>query len=87
METVGLIINVIGALLLAVSADIQATIFNTLINRVANDKFGTYGMESIPPKFKDTLEKKQKNNKRLNILGYILFGVGAILQLLSIIPL
>ncbi len=84
MEIIGLLLNVFGALLLAFSADIQAKLFETLINKVADEKFGTFGMIPIPNEFKNNLKQKQKRNKILNITGYILFFVGAVLQLISI---
>jgi hypothetical protein len=84
IEIIGLILNVIGALLLAKSADIQAKILNTVIDRVADDNFATYGMVPIPVEFRNDLKKKQKRNQILNITGYVLFSIGAALQLLSL---
>ncbi len=83
-ETLGLILNFAGALVLAISANIQGDVTTNIVDSISG-KYGTWGAEPIPEKVISELRNKKRLSKVCNWTGYLLFVGGFGLQICGVL--
>lgn len=83
METIGLCLNFIGALLLVIASILGGNIISKIINTIAGT-YGTWDMEKLPDNLTRKFRRINTTSKILNVLGFALFILGFSLQLLSL---
>jgi hypothetical protein len=82
-STVGLILNFAGALILAISANLQGDVITNIVDSIS-DNYGTFGAEKIGADKIMALRKKKRLCKILNWIGYALFAGGFLLQIICV---
>ena len=82
LDTAGLILNFVGAFILAISANIQGDITTDIVDSIV-DKYGTWSAGKIDDLKIKKLRSKKQLSKILNWVGYILFAGGFGLQILG----
>ena len=82
MLTLGLIINSLGAILLAIGTSAQTSILSKIINSIA-DAYGTWSATKIPENKIQSFRKTKRISMILNILGYVFFVIGFSIQIIA----
>jgi len=79
-DILGLALNFVGALVLALSANIQADITTKIVDSIAS-AYGTWSAEKIPENIIRELKSKKGISKALNWIGYLFFIGGFGIQI------
>ena len=83
MTIYGLISNFIGAILLVIGTSIQTKSICKIIDTIA-DKLGYWEAEPIPTDLIKKFRSQNKLSSWLNLIGYLLFIGGFLLQLIGL---
>lgn len=84
LARVGLILNTFGAIVLIIGSNKVIDVLTKFVNTVT-PTYGTYGQGSIVSEIKQLgieFMKAKRQSQIINLVGYILFAMGFILQLI-----
>ncbi|MDB5024300.1 MAG: hypothetical protein JWP78_2055 [Mucilaginibacter sp.] len=84
LSKLGLILNTIGAIVLIVGSNKVIDVMTKFVD-IVTPTYGTYGQGAVVPKIKELgkeFTKAKTQSQIINTIGYLLFALGFILQLI-----
>ena len=83
LEIIGLVLNAVGAILLAKSADIQGNIIAEIVAYIIPG-YGRYDAPQVSKEKEEQFARKRTLSRTMNQWGYILFILGFTLQIIGV---
>ena len=84
LAIIGLSVNVIGAVLLTISSRMVSKSIATIIQHISED-YGTFDSEKLPEDQVTDLNNSIQRNKKISIVGWILFISGFCIRIVSLV--